>query len=215
MKSAPPADLVRAFRRQAADLRRALRQSAAAGGPLRMVDGYLESKGWLAQMRRLAIPIRRTWLVTDKASFIRSAQALQEDEDADVRRRAAATGGKYDAILAELATQATLGGRKLARADLLRTWIDAVVFYDSLEKQKPYEAMLEEYGRAIEGLALQFVQQMADCILELDEIAAAALGEPVEMPEPPPLPPPPKPTIWEKLMRKITGRPPDPRFRRT
>ncbi len=74
----------------------------------------------------------------------------------------------------------------------MRTWLDAAVFHDSSAQRKPYEDMLAQLGRAVEGMAAEHTEELARAVLGLDEAAAAALGEPLVRPAPLP-PPPPKP----------------------
>ena len=202
--SSSEAEVVRAFRRQAADVRRALRSAPPQAQPLKVVGGYIETEGWLQQTRRLCVPIRRIHLPHDKASFLRSCQILERHDDEAVATGARAAGDAYRAILAELEVQTTLGGRKIARGEMLRAWLDAAVFYDSHDKRQPYEEMLEELGKAVEGIALHLTEQISAAVLQLDEVAARALGEPVILPDPVRTPPPPpEPKGWRLLLQSL------------
>lgn len=204
MVSPSDGEVVRAFRRQAADVRRALGASDRASAPLKVVGGYIQAEGWLQQTRRLSVPIRRIHLPHDKASFLRSCQILERDDDPAIAAGARAAGDAYRAFLAELEVQTTLGGRKIARGEMLRAWLDAIVFYDSHDKSQPYEEMLEEMGKAVEGIALHLTEQMAATVLELDDVAARALGEPVILPDPVPTPPPPpEPRGWRQWLHAL------------
>ncbi len=62
-------EVVRAFRRQAEDARKALAALDGPSGALRMADGYIEVAQWLERYRLLCVPVRRTFLEHDKASF--------------------------------------------------------------------------------------------------------------------------------------------------
>jgi hypothetical protein len=204
------AEVVRAFRRQAADVRRALSAPGPASAPLEVVGGYIQAEGWLQQTRRLSVPIRRIHLPHDKASFLRSCQILERHDDPAVAAGARAAGEAYRALLAELEIQTTLGGRKVARGEMLRAWLDASVFYDSHDKSQPYEEMIEEMGKAVEGIALHLTEQMAAAVLQLDEAAASALGEPVVLPPPARTPPPPpEPRGWRHLLQSLFGHRPE------
>jgi hypothetical protein len=204
--SSSDAEVVRAFRRQAADVRRALSAASAESAPLRVVGGYIETEGWLRQTRRLSVPIRRIHLPHDKASFPRSCQILERHDDEAIAAGARAAGDAYRAFLAELEIQTTLGGRKITRGEMLRAWLDASVFYDSHDKSQPYDELLDEMGKAVEGIALHLTEQLSAAVLELDEVAARALGEPVILPDPQPTPPPPpEPRGWHHLLHALFG----------
>jgi hypothetical protein len=200
------AEVVRAFRRQAADVRRARSRPAPPPAPLKVVGGYIETEGWLQETRQLCVPIRRIHLPSDKASYIRSGRILAQHDDPEISAGATAANDAYRTVLAELEVETILGGRKVRRGDMLKAWLDAAVFYDSHDKRKPYEHMLEEMGKAVEGIALHLTEQMADAVLALDLVAARALGEPLILPEPAPTPPPPpEKRTWRELFLAILG----------
>lgn len=200
------AEIVRAFRRQAADVRRARTRPPAPAAPLKVVGGYIEADGWIHQTRRLCVPIRRVHLPHDKASFISSCRLLMQHDDDEIAEGARVAGGAYRAILDELEVETILGGRTIRRGEMLKAWLDAAVFYDSHDRRRPYEQILDEMGKAVEGIALHLTEQIADAVLELDEMAARALGEPLILPDPEPTPPPPpEKRRWRDLFRSIVG----------
>jgi len=185
---------VRAFRRQAQDVRRALAALDDQPAGRRMVDGYIEVDRWLERYRRLCVPVRRTFLDHDKASFRHSSLILRRLEDRDLRARADAATRAYESVMAELARETVLGGRRVKGTDMVKAWLDAAVFYDSTDGRKPYEEMLASLGKAVEGLAAEYTEELAHAVLMLDEVAAAAMGEPLLLPDPEPAkPPPPEP----------------------
>ncbi len=124
-------EAVRAFRRQAQDVRRAL---AALGGEQtsgrRMVDGYIEVDRWLERYRRLCVPVRRTFLPHDKASFKQSSAILRALADTELRRAADGASAAYQAVMEELGRETVLGGRRVRGTEMVKAWLDAAVFYD-------------------------------------------------------------------------------------
>jgi hypothetical protein len=200
-------EAVRAFRRQAQDVRRAL---AALGGEQtsgrRMVDGYIEIDRWLERYRRLCVPVRRTFLPHDKASFKQSSAILRALADTELRRAADGASAAYQAVMEELGRETVLGGRRVRGTEMVKAWLDAAVFYDSTEGRKPYDEMLASLGKAVEGLAAEYTEDLARVVLLLDEVAAQALGEPLILPDPEPAkPPPPEPrrlSRWWPRLRK-------------
>ena len=183
-------EVVRAFRRQAEDARKAVAALEQTSGGMRMADGYIEVAQWLERYRLLCVPVRRTLLEHDKASFRRSAALLCKHEDETIRARAVAASSAYEAIIAELDQEIGLGGQRVKRLTILKTWLDAAVFHDSSAQRKPYEEMLATLGRAVEGMAAEHTEELARAVLALDEAAALALDEPLVRPDPPPAPPP-------------------------
>ena len=185
-------EVVRAFRRQAQDIRRALAALNDRPAGRRMVDGYIEVEQWLERYRRLCIPVRRTFLPHDKASFRQSSAILCEVADPDLRRRAQEARAANQAVMDQLVREIVLGGRRVKGTEMVKVWLDAAVFYDSTEGRKPYEEMLGTLGKAVEGLAAEYTEDLARAVLMLDEVAARALGEPLILPDPEPAKPPPR-----------------------
>lgn len=200
-------EVVRAFRRQAQDVRRALEALDEQPSGRRMVDGYIEVDRWLERYRRLCVPVRRTFLDHDKASFRKSAAVLTHLDDARLREAAEEASRDYEAVMAQLARETVLGGRRVTGTEILKAWLDAAVFYDSTDTRRQYDDMLSTYGKAAEGLAADYTGDLAQAVLRLDETAAAALGEPLRLPDPEPARPPPRerralPAWWPKLGRR-------------
>lgn len=199
-------EVVRAFRRQAQDIRWALAALDDHSAGRRMVDGYIEVDRWLERYRRLCIPVRRTFLPHDKASFRQSSAILCALSDPDLRQRAEAAATAHRDVMDQLARETVLGGRRVKGTDMVKVWLDAAVFYDSTEGRKPYQAMVGTLGKAVEGLAAEYTKDLARATLLLDEVAAQALGEPLILPDPEPAkPPPPEPRRfmrWWPRLRK-------------
>src|SRR5262245_24378763 len=106
-------EIVRAFRRQAQLVRKALaalngEQSGTPG--LRMVDGYIEIDKWLERYRRLCVPVRRTFLDHDKASFRQSSMILTHHDNPTLRARAQDASNTYEGVMSQLARETVLGG---------------------------------------------------------------------------------------------------------
>jgi hypothetical protein len=187
-------EVVRAFRRQAQDVRRALAALGDQPAGRRMVDGYIEVDRWLERYRRLCIPVRRTFLPHDKASFRQSSAILRALADPVLRDQAEAAAAAHHVVMEQLSRETVLGGRRVKGTEMVKAWLDAAVFYDSTDGRKPYEEMLATLGKAVEGLAAEYTEDLARAVLLLDEVAAQALGEPLILPDPEPAkPPPPEP----------------------
>ena len=125
-----------------------------------------------------------------------------------VRRRRATR--EAHTVQAELDSVVSLGGRKIARGEMFRAWMDAAVFYDSTDKQRPYEEMVAAHGKAIESMSAQLTEDYAAAVLAVDEAAALALGEPLILPPPertPPPPPDPKEKgRWKRVLASLFSR---------
>jgi hypothetical protein len=199
-------ETVRAFRRQAQLVRKALAGLNEEAPGRRMVDGYIEIERWLERYRRLCVPVRRTFLDHDKASFRQSAAALKRHEDPGLRARAQQAGEAYEAVMTQLARETVLGGRRVKGTDMVKAWLDAAVFYDSTDRRKPYEEMLGTMGKAVEGLAAEYTEDLARAVIALDEVAAVALDEPVVLPDPEPAKPPPREPKRRRTWWKIFSR---------
>jgi hypothetical protein len=205
------AETVRAFRRNAVHVRKALDTlKAEEQKGVRVVDGYIQEEGWVERYRRVSTPVRRAAMDNDKASLRRTLAALErasEPAAADALARAQETVAE---VQAELDSVVGLGGRKIPRGEMFRAWMDAAVFYDSTDKQRPYEEMVAAHGKAIESMSAQLTEDYAAAVLAVDEAAALALGEPLILPPPertPPPPPDPKEKgRWKRVIRELLRR---------
>ena len=84
----------------------------------------------------------------------------------------------------ELDSRSVSAARR-CRADRSSTaWLEAAAFYDKLDRDRAYDQLIDQWGKAAEGLGSQLMEEAARVVLLLDEAAAAALGEPVILPPP-------------------------------
>jgi hypothetical protein len=166
-------------------------------------SGYLADEGRLERYKRLSIPVRRALNPGDRASFDQALAALTADS-AHAPALAGVTASWHQ-LQQELDSLVGLGGSRVARRKILTGWLDAAAFYDKLDRDRAYDHLIDQWGKAAEGIGSQLMEDAARVIVELDEQAAAALGEPVILPRPaktPPPPPDPKERWWTRLLRK-------------
>lgn len=199
----PDADSLRSFRRNAVHVRHALEALANESNRLRVEDGYLQDEGLIERYKQLSIPVRRALNATDRASFVQALAAL----DGQSRGETIVTEvtEAWQRLQRELDDSVGLGGRPVSRREILTAWLDAAAFYDRLDHDRAYDKLIDQWGRAAEGIGSQLMEDAARVILKLDEAAAAALGEPVILPPPvktPPPPPDPKEGWWKRLFGK-------------
>jgi hypothetical protein len=191
-------EALRSFRRNAVHVRNAVEFMAREPGQVGVERGYLQDAGLMERYKRLSIPVRRALNPSDKASF---AQALESLAGADGLARTVAA---WEKLQAELDSTVGLGGGKVPRRQILADWLNAAAFYDTLERDRAYDRLIDQWGTAAEGIGAQLTEQAAEIIIQLDEAAAHALGEPVILPPPPKTPPPPPDPDekwWKKLLR--------------
>lgn len=200
----PVSDTLRSFRRNAVHVRQALELLQNEAGRLQVDSGYLTDEGLLERYKRLSIPVRRALNPTDRASFAQALAALETDPGPRPLTLAAASHS-WTALQQELDSQVGLGGSRVPRRQILAGWLDAAAFYDKLDRDRAYDHLIDQWGKAAEGIGSQLMEDAARVIVQLDEQAAAALGEPVILPPPaktPPPPPDPKESWWTRLLRK-------------
>jgi hypothetical protein len=183
-------------------VRQALEGFADESGRLQVDGGYLQDATLIERYKRLSIPVRRALNPNDRASFTESLAALRRHEAIEAERLGAieAAWGK---LQQELDSLVGLGGSRVPRRQILSGWLDAAAFYDKLDRDRAYDHLIDQWGKAAEGIGAQLTEDAARVILLLDEIAAAALGEPVILPPPqktPPPPPDPKERWWKRLL---------------
>ena len=204
-------ETLRAFRRNAVHVRNALRvlQDEERKG-VRVIDGYIQEEGWVERYRRVSTPVRRAAMENDKASLRRTLAILERSANAETGGAIADARRTFDQVQAELDSVVSLGGRKIPRGEMFRAWMDAAVFYDSTDKQRPYEELVAAHGKAIESMAAQLTEEYAAAVIAVDEAAALTLGEPAILPPPertPPPPPDPKEKgRWKQVLASLFSR---------
>jgi hypothetical protein len=191
---------LRSFRRNAVHVRQALDLLQHEAGKMEMDGGYLQDAGLLERYKRLSIPVRRALNASDRASFAPALAALQAAGTPDALQNRATSA--WQKLQQELDSTVGLGGAKVPRRQILGGWLDAAAFYDQLDRDRAYDHLIDQWGKAAEGIGSQLMDDAAHVILMLDEAAAEALGEPIILPPPaktPPPPPDPKESWWKRL----------------
>ena len=182
-------------------MRQALELLEQPAGPRQVDSGYLQDEGLLERYKRLSIPVRRALNARDRAAL---AQALAALDAVVPPPEALATARQaWQALTRELDSTVGLGGTKVQRREILTAWLDAAAFYDKLDRDRAYDHLIDRWGKAAEGIGAQLMEDAARVIVQLDEAAAQALGEPVILPPPPKMPPPPpdpKEPLWKRLL---------------
>ena len=195
-------DVLRAFRRNAVHVRHALDGFTGESGKMQVDGGYLQDANLIERYKRLSIPVRRALNPTDRASFTQSLTTLRH-QDAIGSDRLASIESAWQRLQHELDSLVGLGGGRVPRRQILSGWLDAAAFYDKLERDRAYDHLIDQWGKAAEGIGSQLTEEAARVVLLLDEVAASALGEPVILPPPektPPPPPDPKEKWWKRLL---------------
>jgi len=201
-------DDLRAFRRNAVQVRQGLEGLSHPEGRLQVDRGQIRDAHLIERYKRLAIPVRRALNPTDRVSFaaaMMTSRALASAAGAPAASLAESERA-WTALQAELDSTVSLGGNKVARRKILDGFLDAAAFYDQLDRDKAYNAFIDEWGTAAEGMGGQLTEDAARVIVLLDAVAATVLGEPAILPPPektPPPPPDPKEPLWKRLWMLI------------
>lgn len=173
-----------------------------------VVDGYIQDPQWIERYRRLATPVRRAAMDSDKVSLRRALSALEVEYPATAMLERARRA--VQEVQGELDSTVGLAGRKVTRGEMFRAWMDAAVFYDSMDKLRAYDELVAAHGKAIESMSADLVERFAEAVLAVDEAAAEAMGEPVILPPPAKTPPPPpeprEKGQWIKALRGLFRR---------
>lgn len=205
-------DALRAFRRNAVQVRQGLEGFTHQEGRLQVDRGQIRDAGLIERYKRLAIPVRRALNPTDRVSFaaaMATTRSLASTANASTPNLSEAERS-WSSFQAELDSTVTLDGNSVARRKILAGFLDAAAFYDQLDRDTAYNAFIEEWGTAAEGLGGQLTEDAAHVIVQLDTAAASVLGEPVLLPPPektPPPPPDPKEPLWRRIWSLIKPEP--------
>ncbi|MCH8146314.1 MAG: hypothetical protein IIA55_16520 [Gemmatimonadetes bacterium] len=171
---------LRIFRHVAAEARVALSVARPGGESVRVVRGYIETEGDTERVRNMCIPVRRAYLENDPVNMSRIVAMLRATGSSEIRQRLEAFERSYAPIQNELESASILNDRRITHGEMFEKWIDAMVFHDIPAKRQPFLAMADELGKAVEGIALRLAERIARCLLDLDGIVAAFLGEPTD-----------------------------------
>jgi hypothetical protein len=191
----PETTTLHEFRRNAVHLRDALARLAQVAGPVRMDTGFLDHTERFAVYQRLSTPVRRVLRPGDRIAFTRALTALRH-AGGTPPDQSRALDERWQALQQDLDSSVTLGGEPVTRREVLAAWLDAITFHNTREFKDSYGRFLDRWGKAAEGMAAELAEQIAHTALRLDELAASALEEPLELPPPPPFAPPPGRTTW-------------------
>jgi hypothetical protein len=190
---------LKSFRRNAVHVRQALDALTVESSRVRVEDGYLQNEGLIERYKHLSIPVRRALNANDRASFAQALAVLRQSEATDAMQTVEA---EWTRLQREFEGSVGLGGRQMPRREILTAWLEAAAFFDQLDRDRAYDRFIDQWGRAAENIGSQLMEDAARVILQLDEVAAASLGEPVILPPPvktPPPPPDPADRWWKKL----------------
>ena len=178
---------LRIFRQVAAELRAALAMKRGASDEFKIINGYIESEAETARIRKLSVPVRRSFLASDPVNFNRILDVVKTSRRDEIRNRAAILERDYQPIRDEVESVSILNDRRVAHGEMFEAWIDAMVFYEVSEKVRRYNASVNELGKAVEGIGLHLAERIAVLVLKLDDVVADYLGESKAGDEPPPV----------------------------
>lgn len=169
-----PADLdvLHTFRHLSAEARVGLEQVRSRTGDLHMERGYVESRNVVETYKPLCIPVRRAYRDSDRASFANVSKLLRAETDEKISDRLIAVTARYDRVRRDLDGHTLLNDRPLGHREIFDAWMDAVIFGSFGGMDAVYRRLLDECGKAVEGVAVRITEEIAECMLELDGIVA-------------------------------------------
>ncbi len=122
--------------------------------------------------------MRRAYLESDRVSMTRVHQILSTIRDPGIAAKVALVQAQNDKVREDINSTTILNDRQLKHREVFDAWLDAVIFGEFGGKNASYQGLLDECGKAIEGIAVRITESIADGILESDAIVAEVLGEP-------------------------------------
>ena len=165
------------FRNVIADLRDLIEVEDSADG-FKMVRGFVESDATLARLQAISIPVRRSYMPTDPINFDKMCAILESCDSEVVRAQVAKIKARYEVIQQELDSGSILDETRVLHSEILNAWLDAALYKDFGDRGKKFNDMVNRFGKTVEGIAWHLTERMAERILELDEAARVALGDP-------------------------------------
>lgn len=183
-------DVLKSYRRNAVHVRKAIDQLHQDTGSIGVERGYSQDTALMERYKRLSIPVRRALNAEDRASFAQALAAITASPLTDSGQLSIVTRS-WQTFQQECESTVGLGGGKIPRKQILQDWLAAAAFYDTLDRDKAYDRLIDQWGTAAEGMGAQLTEQAAQVIVELDTLIATVVGEPEILPPPPKTPPPP------------------------
>ena len=183
-------EALKSYRRNAVHVRKALDQLHQDAGTVGVERGYSQDTALMERYKRLSIPVRRALNPADRASFEQALAAITASPLTD-SGQLSVVARSWQTFQQESESTVGLGGGKVQRKQILQDWLAAAAFYDTLDRNKAYDRLIDQWGTAAEGMGAQLTEQAAQAIVELDTLVATVLGEPKILPPPPKTPPPP------------------------
>lgn len=183
-------EALKSYRRNAVHVRKALDQLHQDAGTVGVERGYSQDTALMERYKRLSIPVRRALNPADRASFEQALAAITASPLTD-SGQLSVVARSWQTFQQESESTVGLGGGKVQRKQILQDWLAAAAFYDTLDRDKAYDRLIDQWGTAAEGMGAQLTEQAAQAIVELDTLVATVLGEPEILPPPPKTPPPP------------------------
>ncbi len=169
--------LLQTFRSLAEEVRTGFREMKEASGELRVIHGYLESKDTVGAYRSLCLPVRRAYKDSDRVSLKHTRNELRQSSEPEMPERLSRVAAKYDKILRYLDSSTTMNDRQIPHREVFEAWLDVSIFGDFAGKDRKYQALLTECGKAVEGIAVRLTEMIGNHVLELDDIVADVLGQ--------------------------------------
>jgi hypothetical protein len=194
--------MLHGFRHNASQIREGRDRLATVDGTLRVdAPERVHQDPRFQCYQRLSGPVRRALRPADRVSFARVIEEVRVTAGAPHRELAEITA-RWQALQQELDSTVSLGGGPVARRQILHDWLDAVTFSNQREFKDSYGAFLARWDKAGEALAAQMTEQAAAILLQLDEVIAGMLEEPVVLPPSPPfVDPADRPSWWRRIFR--------------
>lgn len=168
---------LRIFRQVVVEARAALAMKRGDISSMRIVNGYVENDAALARVRALCIPVRRSYLKSDPVNFNRVIEMVRRCGGERMREFVEHVDARFQPLRDELASVSILNDTRVTHAEMFEAWIDAMVFFEIPDKVRKFEKMLNELGKAVEGIGLYLCERLGHELLVLDDLVADFLGE--------------------------------------
>jgi len=138
-------------------IRQALVLPVEESGRIQVEGGYLQDAHAIERYKRLSIPVRRALSRTDMVCFERALACVAADgrERGGGSDEIARVRTEWARLQAELDSTVGLGGGKVPRRQILAGWLDAAAFYDTLERDRAYDRLVDQWGKAAESIDVQ------------------------------------------------------------
>jgi len=127
-------------------------------------------------LRSLGVAIRQVYMKKGDANFRKIHNILYQKGNEEIRNKAITIYDVYKKILTGIDVEVIIEDKKYKHEEILKNWFDGSLVHQDSDK-KDQLRRLSQLGGLAELVLEKILIQMADCILQFDDVVADLVGQ--------------------------------------